>query len=147
MRLVTARMRVPRRGTVGAVRELTAAGIEFVRERHLATLSTMAPWGGIHSVPVGFTLHDGLLRVITSRQSQKVRNVRRDGTATISQVEGARWLAFSGTANVHEDTAEIALAVALYAERYRQPRVNPQRVAIHLESSRLMGSSGLLLPR
>jgi PPOX class probable F420-dependent enzyme len=129
------------------VRELSAAGIEFVLERHLATLSTMARWGGIHSVPVGFTFHDGVLRVITSRHSQKVRNVLRDGTATISQVDGARWLAFPGTATVHDDPDEVALAVALYAERYRQPRVNPERVAIHVEPSRLMGSSGLLLDR
>ena len=84
------------------MRELSEAGVEFVRERHLATLSTMAPWGGIHSVPVGFTLHDGVLRVITSRDSQKVRNVLRDGTATISQVDGARWLAFPGGYHVPE---------------------------------------------
>ncbi|MDR7114074.1 MULTISPECIES: PPOX class F420-dependent oxidoreductase [Microbacterium] len=125
------------------MRELSEAGIEFVRERHIGTLSTMAPWGGIHAVAVGFTLHDGLLRIITSRDSQKVRNVRRDGTATISQVDGARWLSFQGTATVHDDPDEVALAVGLYAERYRQPRVNPLRVTIILTPSRLMGSSGL----
>lgn len=116
----------------------------FVRERHIGMLSTMARWGGIHSVPVGFTLHEGVLRVITSRGSQKVRNVLRDGTATISQVDGARWLAFPATATVHDDPDEVALAVALYAERYRRPRVNPARVAIHLVPTRLMGSSGLV---
>lgn len=129
------------------MRELTEAGVGFVRERHIGTLSTMAPWGGIHAVAVGFTLHDGLLRVITSRDSQKVRNVRRDGTATLSQVDGARWLAFQGTATVLDDPEEVALAVALYAERYRQPRVNPLRVAIRVEPFRVMGSSGLLQPR
>jgi PPOX class probable F420-dependent enzyme len=126
------------------VRKLSAAGYEFVRERHIGTLSTMAPWGGIHAVPVGFTFHDGVLRVITSRDSQKVRNVLRDGTATISQVDGARWLSFPGTATVHDDPEEVALAVSLYAGRYRQPRVNPKRVAIHLEPARLLGSRGLL---
>ncbi|WP_203581911.1 TIGR03618 family F420-dependent PPOX class oxidoreductase [Microbacterium hibisci] len=126
------------------MRELSPAGLEFVRERHLATLSTMAPWGGIHSVPVGFTLHEGILRVITSRDSQKVRNVLRDGTATISQVDGARWLAFPGVATVHDDPDEVALAVALYARRYRQPRVNPLRVAIQLAPVRIMGSGGLV---
>ena len=125
------------------MRELSSAGAEFVRERHLATLSTMAPWGGIHSVPVGFTFHDGILRVITSRDSQKVRNVLRDGAATISQVDGARWLSFPGIATVHDDPEEVALAVSLYAERYRQPRVNPKRVAIQLRPTRILGSSGL----
>lgn len=126
------------------MRELSSAGLAFVRERHLAALSTIAPWGGIHSVPVGFTLHGGILRIITSRDSQKVRNVLRDATATITQVDGARWLSFPGTATVHDDPDEVALAVSLYAGRYRQPRVNPKRVAIHLVPSRLMGSSGLL---
>ena len=127
-----------------AVRELTAAGAEFVRERHLGTLSTMSKGGGIHAVPVGFTLHDGIVRIITSRTSQKVHNVLRDATATVSAVEGARWIAFQGTASVHDDPAEVALAVALYAARYRQPRENPQRVTIHVLPRRLMGSSGLL---
>lgn len=126
------------------MRELSEAGVEFVRERHIGTLSTLAPWGGIHSVAVGFTLHDGLLRVITSRDSQKVRNVRRDGTATVSQVDGPRWLAFQAAATVHDDPDEVALAVSLYAERYRQPRVNPLRVAIRLTPIRLMGSGALL---
>ena len=126
------------------MRHLTPAGLEFVAERHLATLSTMAPWGGIHAVPVGFTLHGGILRIITSRGSQKVRNVLRDATASVSQVDGGKWLSFQGVASIHDDPAEVALAVALYAERYRQPRVNPQRVAIHVVPTRLMGSAGLL---
>ncbi|GAA5092615.1 F420-dependent biliverdin reductase [Microbacterium yannicii] len=126
------------------MRELSEAGVEFVRERHIGTLSTMARWGGIHSVPVGFTFDGGVLRIITSRDSQKVRNILRDGTATVSQVDGARWLAFPARATVHDDPEEVARAVELYARRYRQPRVNPSRVAIQLVPERLMGSSGLL---
>lgn len=120
------------------------AGAEFVRERHLATLSTMAPWGGIHAVPVGFTLHDGVVRIITPRASQKVRNILRDATATVTAVERATWISFQGTASIHDDPAEVALAVALYADKYRPPRENPQRVAIHIVPSRMMGSAGLL---
>jgi len=126
------------------MRDLTSAGLDFVTERHLATLSTIAPWGGIHAVPVGFTFHDGVLRIITSRGSQKVRNVLRDATASVSQVEGAKWLSFQGAASIHDDPGEVALAVSLYAERYRQPRENPQRVAIHIIPNRVMGSAGLL---
>lgn len=136
-----------RDGSVCAVRELTESGWAFVTERHLATLSTLAPWGGIHAVPVGFTFHDGILRIIASRQSQKVLNVRRDPTATVSQVEGATWIAFQGAASIHDDPADVARAVALYAERYRQPRENPHRVAIHVVPHRIMGSAGLLIER
>lgn len=124
---------------------LTEAGLDFVRERHLATLSTLAPWGGIHSVPVGFTLHEGVVRIISSGGSQKVRNIRRDGTATVTQFDGARWITFQGRGTVHDDPAEVALAVELYAGRYRQPRVNPLRVAIQIVPSRVMGSRGLVV--
>ena len=126
------------------MRELTDAGVEFLRERHLATLSTLAPWGGIHSVPVGFTFHGGILRVITSGDSQKVRNIRRDGTATISQLAGPDWVTFQGVASVHDDSDAVAEAVALYAARYRPPRENPRRVAIHLTPHRLMGSARMV---
>jgi len=126
------------------VRELTDAGLEFVRERHLATLSTMAPWGGIHVVPVGFTLHDGVIRIITSRDSQKVRNVLRNPAATVGQVEGAQWITFQGEASVSDDPDRVALAVSLYAGRYRQPRENPRRVVLELRPTRIMGSSAVV---
>jgi len=115
-----------------------------VTDRHLATLSTLAPWGGIHAVPVGFTLHDGVLRIITSGDSQKVRNVLRDPTATVSQTAGAQWVAFQGLATVQDDPADVALAVELYAQRYRQPRENPRRVVILITPQRLFGSAGML---
>ena len=126
------------------MRELTPAGREFVTERHLATLSTVAPWGGIHSIPVGFTFHDGIIRIITSGPSQKVRNLERDPTATISQLEGADWITFQGSATIHRDPVAVAEAVALYAQRYRQPRENPLRVAIHIAPQRLMGSARMV---
>ncbi|MEU1972922.1 PPOX class F420-dependent oxidoreductase [Microbacterium sp. NPDC019599] len=123
------------------MRELTSAGLEFIRERHLATLSTLAPWGGIHSVPVGFTYHGGILRIITSGDSQKVRNIQRNEAATVSQLGGPEWITFQGTATIHTDPEAVAEAVALYASRYRQPRENPRRVAIHIAPQRLMGSA------
>jgi PPOX class probable F420-dependent enzyme len=124
--------------------QLTDGGVRFVTERHLATLSTLSRNGSIHTVPVGFTLHDGTAFVITSRSSQKVLNARRSGHATICQVEGAGWITLIGQAEVLEDPESIALAVARYAERYRQPRVNPERVAIAVRVERMLGSSGFV---
>ena len=121
---------------------LTDDGIRFVTERHLATLSTLSGNGTIHTVPVGFTLHDGTAFVITSRSSQKVLNARRSGDATICQVEGAGWITLIGHAEVLEDPQSIALAVSRYAARYRQPRVNPERVAIAVRVERILGSAG-----
>lgn len=124
--------------------ELTEDGLRFVTERHLATLSTLSANGSIHAVPVGFTVHDGTAFVITSRVSQKVLNVRRSGHATLCQVEGAGWITLIGRAQILEDPASVALAVSRYAARYRQPRVNPERVAIAIDIQRMLGSGGLL---
>lgn len=123
---------------------LSPAGIDFVTERHLATLSTLGPDGRLHVVPVGFTWHDGLVRIITSGPSQKVANLRRDARATVSQVDGGRWITIAGSARILDDADSVAQAVELYAARYRQPRENPLRVAIVIEPETAMGSAGLL---
>lgn len=123
---------------------LTAAGEAFVGEYHLATLSTIAPSGLIHAVAVGFTLDGGVVRIITSDGSQKVRNVERDARASVGQVAGARWLSIAGRAEIERDADAVAHAVALYAGRYRAPRINPRRVVIRLEPERMLGSAGLI---
>jgi PPOX class probable F420-dependent enzyme len=134
-------MELTQEPTISAT-HLTDDGLRFVTERHLATLSTLADNGSIHAVPVGFTLHDGTAFVITSRSSQKVLNARRSGHATICQVEGAGWITLIGHAEVLDDSESIALAVTRYAARYRQPRANPERVAIAVRVERMLGSAG-----
>lgn len=116
---------------------------QFLADRHLATLSTTLADGTIHVVPVGFVVVDSTATIITSRLSQKVLNVRRSPRATICQVDGARWLTVLGAARIEEDAASVAQAVERYAGRYRQPRVNPERVVIVVEIERILGLSSL----
>lgn len=122
--------------------DLSAAALDFVRERHLATLTTLRPDGSPHVVPVGFTwdADRGLARVITSGPSRKARNARRGGRAVLCQVEGRCWITLEGPVSVLEDASSVADAVDRYAARYRQPRVNPQRVVIVIEVDRVLGS-------
>ena len=122
---------------------LSADGLAFVTERHLATLSTLGPDGAIHVVAVGFTWEDGVVRIITSDGGQKIRNLERDPRATVAQVAGPQWLSIAGRATVERDPDAVAHAVELYARRYRQPRPNPRRVAIRLDVDRILGSAGL----
>lgn len=122
---------------------LSTDGLAFVTERHLATLSTHGRNGRIHVVAVGFTYRDGIARIITSRESQKVLNVRRNGTATVGQVDGARWLSLGGPASIEEEPEAVQHAVELYSERYRTPRANPLRVAIRIDIDFVLGSSDL----
>lgn len=122
---------------------LTDAAREFLAEYHLATLSTLGRDGRIHSVPVGMTYLDGVVRVIGSRGSQKFLNAARSGRASVNTVDGRRWLSFEGPARVSDGPDEVALAVALYAERYRQPRPNPERVVLEIAVERELGSTGM----
>lgn len=122
---------------------LTDDGLRFVTDYHLATLSTMGPDTGIHVVAVGFTFDEGVVRVITSDGSQKVRNIERDPRATVAQLSGPQWLSIAGSAEIERDPDAVAHAVALYAARYRQPRVNPARVVIRLTPEKVLGSAGL----
>ena len=127
-------------------RALSAAGLVFVTERHLATFTSVGPGGVPHATPVGFTWDSehNIARVITSRSSTKARNVRNGAPVVLCQVDGRHWLSFQGHAVVTSDADAVAEAVRRYADRYRQPRLNPRRVAIEVAVERVYGSATLL---
>ena len=122
--------------------DLPPAALEFLRERHLATLTTLRPDGSPHVVPVGFTFDLGTatVRVITSGASRKARNVRDGSRAVVAQVDGRRWLALEGPGRLLTAAEEVADAERRYAERYRTPRPNPQRVVVVVDVDRVLGS-------
>jgi F420H(2)-dependent biliverdin reductase len=109
--------------------------VDFWRERHLCTVSTLRADGSPHVVPMGIVLDAEHARAwgITSGASQKVVNLRsgHDPRIAVCQV-----------AVVCEDEPSVAEAVRRYAERYRQPRPNPARVAIRIELRRVLGNVG-----
>lgn len=118
----------------------------FWTERHLCTLTTVRPDGTPHVVPVGVTLdvEAATARVIASRGSHKVRQVLAAGpdgaVVAVCQVDGARWSTLEGRAVVRQSPEEVADAVRRYAERYRQPRPNPERVVIEIAVTRVLGT-------
>src|SRR3954466_14091822 len=89
--------------------------LEFLTERHLATLTTLRADGSPHVVPVGVTFDPATAtaRVITSGASAKAGNVR-DGRSRVAvcQVDGRRWMTLEGTAVVRDDPAAVADAAA-----------------------------------
>jgi PPOX class probable F420-dependent enzyme len=114
---------------------------EFWTERRICTLVTVRRDGSPHVVPVGVTLDldAGLARVICSRGSRKARNVVATGVAVVSQVDGRRWSTLEGAAVLREDRASVTDAERRYAQRYREPRPNPERVVLEIAVARLMG--------
>jgi F420H(2)-dependent biliverdin reductase len=114
----------------------------FWTERRLATLTTLRADGTPHVVPVGVTvdLAEGVARVICSGPSVKARNVAAGrGSIAVCQVEGRLWSTLEGSAVVLTGPEDVADAERRYAERYRQPRVNPQRVVIRIDVTRVLG--------
>lgn len=121
--------------------DLTDEALAFLSEYHLASLTTLRADGSPHVVPVGFSYDPDaqVVRVITFASSQKVANARRGGRAAVSQVDGGRWLTLEGAVSVADDPERVALAVAGYAARYRQPGEREDRVAIEIAVDRVLG--------
>ena len=115
--------------------------LQFLADRHLATLTTLRQNGSPHVVPVGFSYSapEQLVRIITFAPSMKARNAARGGRAAVSQVDGGRWLTLEGPVRLVTDPAGVAAAVQGYAARYRQPSERIDRVAIEIQVDRIMG--------
>jgi PPOX class probable F420-dependent enzyme len=122
---------------------LSPAALDFLAERHLASLTTLTAAGRLHVVAVGFTWRDGLARIITSGDSRKVRNVEASGQAAVCQVDGPRWLSMSGPARLRREPAAVTEAEDLYAQRYRPPRPNRRRIVLEIAVDDVLGSSVL----
>ncbi|KAA6218402.1 pyridoxamine 5'-phosphate oxidase family protein [Streptomyces filamentosus] len=127
-------------------RNPTDSYLSFWREYHMCTLTTPRPNGTPHVVAVGVTYdpENGLARVITNRHSRKVANVLAAGPegarVAVCQVDKGRWATLEGVARIRTEEAEVADAVARYADRYgRTPTPNPDRVVIEIALTRAMG--------
>lgn len=118
--------------------------VEFWRERHLCTVTTLRKDGSPHVIPMGIVLdaEHRLAWGITSGSSQKVRNLRSGGDPRVAvcQVDGRRWSTIEGVAEVRTDMDSVREAERRYAERYRVPRVNPARVAVRITLTRVLGN-------
>lgn len=123
--------------------DLSDEVLAFLRERHLATLTTLRPDGSPHVVAVGFTWDDDarLVRVITWDASKKARNVAASpgSRAVVSQVDGGRWLSLEGTATLVTDPEGCREGERRYAERYSEPKQRPDRAVIEIAVDRILG--------
>ncbi|PZT70326.1 acyltransferase [Streptomyces sp. SW4] len=121
----------------------------FWQERRTCFLTTLRPDGSPHLTPVGVTYDPGtrIARVITDGASKKARNVRAalaaggEARVAVAQVDGRRWCSLEGRAVVKDDPASVADAERRYAERYKTPRANPNRVVIEITVTRALGTA------
>ncbi len=119
--------------------------LAFLRERHLATLTTLRTDGTPHVVAVGFsydaTRH--VARVITWATSQKALNAQRMEAAgqhaAVCQVDGGRWLSLEGPVRLVTDVEGVKPGVDGYAARYQQPKDRDDRAVVEIDVQRILG--------
>jgi PPOX class probable F420-dependent enzyme len=125
--------------------DLPAEVLTFLREYHLATLTTLRDDLSPHVVAVGFS-YDVIARtarVITWAGSQKAINAGRmqdrGQRAAVCQVDGGRWLSLEGPVRLITDTDGVRAGVEGYAARYREPKDRDDRVVIEISVERILG--------
>lgn len=117
----------------------------FLRERHLATLTTLRSDGSPHVVAVGFS-YDAevkVARVITWATSQKAVNAGRmeaaGQRAAVCQVDGGRWLSLEGIVRLVTDRDGVQPGIDGYAQRYQPPKERDDRAVIEIDVDRILG--------
>jgi F420H(2)-dependent biliverdin reductase len=125
--------------------DLPAEVLTFLREYHLATLTTLRDDLSPHVVAVGFSYDVAAraARVITWAGSQKALNAgrmeARSQRAAVCQVDGGRWLSLEGPVRLVTDTDGVRAGVEGYAARYREPKYRDDRVVIEIAVERILG--------
>ena len=122
--------------------QLTSAMLDFLTERHLATLTTLRADGRPHVVPVGFTYDPSThrVRVVTRPTSRKARHASVGSVGVICQVDGGRWLTLSGQCELHTDEASTAACGLAYAQRYGHPPRRAGWASLEIVVDRCMGN-------
>lgn len=119
--------------------------LTFLREYHLATLTTSRADSSPHVVAVGFSYDAAqrTARVITWAGSQKAKNAARmqaaGQRAAVCQVDGGRWLSLEGPVRLVTDPDGVKAGVDGYASRYREPAERDDRVVIEIAVERILG--------
>ncbi len=80
-------------------------------------LATVRPDGRPHLIPIWFAWHDGKVWISTL-ESQKVRNIRREPRVTVSLEDGVSPVILEGTAAIENDPATRDALAPLFAAKY-----------------------------
>ncbi|WP_395152545.1 pyridoxamine 5'-phosphate oxidase family protein [Ilumatobacter sp.] len=123
--------------------QLDDSVMEFLTERHLATLTTLRTDGSPHVVAVGFSYDPDarVARVITWATSQKAINAgrmeARGQHAAVCQVDGGRWLTLEGPVRLVID--DVQPGIDGYAARYQPPKERDDRAVLEINVTKILG--------
>lgn len=125
--------------------DLDDSVLDFLSERHLATLTTLRSDGSPHVVAVGFSYDPDarVARVITWGASQKSVNAGRmqaaGQRAAVCQVDGGRWLSLEGPVRLVTDPAAVQPGIDGYTTRYQAPKDRDDRTVVEIDVDRILG--------
>lgn len=131
----------------------------FLERQRSGRLATVDPQGRPHAVPICYALVDGILytpidekpKTGDPRSLRRIRNILANPHVclVVDHYEDAewsrlRWLQVRGVADLVEDAAERARALAALRERYRQYRsmALEELPLLRITPTRLVGWSG-----
>ena len=103
----------------------------FLEEQRVVICATNGPRGWPHLMPLWYIMRDGDVWAWTYAKSQKVRNLERDGRATL-QVESGdeyqelRGVMIEGDAEIHRETELIVEFGAELMQRYGADATGPE---------------------
>lgn len=92
---------------------------EFLREEHVAVVSTLNKDGSSHLTTMWYLLaDDGTFVMSTPGRNQKVKNLRRDPRIALCVGDEARSVSLYGIVTISEDQALVRQDIEHLVERY-----------------------------
>ncbi len=129
------------------MKSLSEEGIDFVKGRHFAALTTLHKDGSPHTTPIWYMYERGRFIVNTSEGRVKLKNIRRDRRVVLVVHEEYSYIALEGEARIaveRDPPKDIeTLAVRYQGERdgkkaARDRYWKQKRVSIELIPSRVI---------
>lgn len=107
---------------------------EFLQPSHIAVVATIGPSGMPQLTPNWYAYTDGTLRISTTKERVKYRNLTRDGRMTVciySEPQAQDYVTLWGQVTIRDDDS-IWSDTRMIVERY----VAPQDVEIRMQQLR-----------
>ena len=118
--------------------ELTDLQRSFLGERRYAVLATHDPDGGIRLAPIWFLFEDDRFCFATPSGSRKVRNVERNGSASVvvdaREPGRERWVSASGPVEILRDGEAQSINARIW-RRYLAPQALDGPIELALRAS------------
>tara|TARA_Y100001970_G_scaffold250023_1_gene321227 strand:+ start:1642 stop:2031 length:390 start_codon:yes stop_codon:yes gene_type:complete len=116
---------------------------DFLSTRAFGALNSIDDTKNIHTAVVGFhfDMTKNTIRIISQKNSKKVKNIIQNNNVSLSQIRENKWLSFIGTATIKYDEESIKNATDAYTVRYEKPSENHDRVAIEISVKKILGNA------